>query len=310
MLGTLIFTFATGFYPINNILHIFMEFNTMQPASQNPLAQHFRQPAIHLQLPSGGKFWPDSALDLPVTGAIPVYPMTVKDELTLKTPDALMNGSGMMDVVKSCCPSIHDPWSMPTLDIDPVFIAIRIASYGHGMDITATCPHCTAKNEYKIDLRVVTDNIKRANFDKPISLDGLIFRFKPQQYRDLNQTNMITFAEQRLIDTIVLNESLTQEEKTQQFSESFEKLRQLNIKLVVTSISTITTEDGTVVSDPAQITEFLDSCSRQLYADIKQSVDELVDANKIEPFKVTCENEQCLKEYTTSLTFDQSNFFG
>jgi len=281
----------------------------MQTASSNPLSKHFRRPAIHLQLPSAGKFWPDGALDLPVTGAIPVYPMTVKDELTLKTPDALMNGSGMMDVVKSCCPNIVDPWSMPTLDVDPIFIAIRIASYGHGMDITAVCPHCNTKNEYKIDLRVITDNIKRANFDTPVTIDGLVFRFKPQRYRDLNQTSMITFAEQRLIDTVVLNDSLTQEEKTHQFTESFEKLRQLNIKLISTSISSITTEDGTTVADADQISEFLDSCSRQIYSDIKKSVDRLVEANKIEPFEVICENEECLKEYTTSLTFDQANFF-
>jgi hypothetical protein len=281
----------------------------MQTTSPNPLSRHFRQPAIHLKLPSGGKFYPDGALNLPVTGAIPVYPMTVKDELTLKTPDALLTGVGMVDVVKSCCPNILDPWSMPTIDIDPVFIAIRIASYGHGMDITANCPHCNTKNEYKVDLRVITDNIQRANFDSPVEIDGLMFRFKPQQYRNINQNNIITFEEQRIVDNIVLNESLPQEEKIKQFNQSFEKLRELNIEAVANSILDITTEDDTKVADRAQITEFLGSCSRQIYNQIKATVEKLVNDNRIEPLKLTCENDECLKEYTSALTFDQSNFF-
>ena len=55
----------------------------------NPLAKHFRQPAIYLQLPSGGKYWPDGSIDLPLNGQIPVYPMTTRDEISIRTPDAL-----------------------------------------------------------------------------------------------------------------------------------------------------------------------------------------------------------------------------
>ena len=55
------------------------------PAS-NPLFKHFRQPAIYLKLPSEGQVYPDGTIDYPVTKEIPVYPMTVKDELTLSTP--------------------------------------------------------------------------------------------------------------------------------------------------------------------------------------------------------------------------------
>ena len=49
--------------------------------SINPLANHFRQPAIHLRLPSGGNNWPTDSLDMPETGELPVYPMTARDEL-------------------------------------------------------------------------------------------------------------------------------------------------------------------------------------------------------------------------------------
>ena len=114
----------------------------------NPLAKHFRQPAIYLKLPSQGKFYPPDGIELSITGELAVYPMTVKDELTLKTPDALMNGEGMADVIRSCCPGIKDPWTIPSVDLDVIFIAIRLASYGKGMDISATCR--TAVNQTNI----------------------------------------------------------------------------------------------------------------------------------------------------------------
>lgn len=276
----------------------------------NPLAKHFRQPAIYLKLPSGGHFYPEGTLDLPVDGKIPIYPMTVKDEITLRTPDALMSGGGMIDVVKSCCPNIKDPWAMPSVDLDAVFIALRLASYGPGMDVTTRCPHCTNSNEHTVDLRGLLDSVKPVNFKEPAVIDGLKFHFRPQKYQDINKVNLLTFEEERIVNAIILNESLDQEEKNRQFAESFEKINKMNIETVVVSILSITTEDGDVVTDTAQITEFLESCSRQTYTGIKEAVQKLIDANKIAPITVQCENEDCLKDYPTTITFDQSNFFG
>jgi hypothetical protein len=119
----------------------------MEKATNNPLFKHFRQPAIYLKLPSQGRFYPDGSLQISVTGDIPIYPMTVKDELTLKTPDALMNGEGMAAVIRSCCPTILDPWQIPAVDLDAIFIAIRLASYGTGMDVNTSCPKCKEEND-------------------------------------------------------------------------------------------------------------------------------------------------------------------
>lgn len=282
---------------------------TMANPVNNPLFKHFRQPAIYLKLPSGGRYYPDGAIDLPVTGDIPVYPMTVKDELTLKTPDALMNGQGIVDMVKSCCPNIKDPWMIPTIDLDPIFIAIRLASYGHGMDIITTCPHCKTKNEYTIDLRRILDGAKGSGFENPVKIDGLTFKFKPQQYKHVNNANLITFEEQRLVDSIINNTSLSDEQKKAQFDISFEKITKMNVDTVVSSIEHITIDDGTVVSDPAQIVEYLNECSRKTYNDIRESVLKAINSNKLDDLELTCDNPECGKEYKSELSFDQANFF-
>jgi aspartate carbamoyltransferase regulatory subunit len=274
----------------------------------NPLFKHFRQPAIYLKLPSQGRYYPVGTIDIGVTGDIPVYPMTVKDEITLKTPDALMNGQGLIDVVKSCCPNIKDPWLMPSIDMDAVFIAIRLASYGEGMDIKTTCPHCKAENEHTVDLRHLLGNINPVDFNQPKVIDGLTFKFKPQEYRNINRMNIINYEEQRLVDSVLQNDQMSEEEKLAKFNESFNKLKDLNISVVVNSIESITTEEGVVVSDPDQIAEYLDHTSRKNYDAVKDTAEELSNQVKLNDVELTC--DECTKTYSNRLEFDQSNFFG
>lgn len=280
----------------------------MSNAAENPLFKHFRQPAIYLKLPSAGQFYPHGALDFPASGDIPVYPMTVKDELTLRTPDAILSGQGMIEVIKSCCPNIKDPWSMPAVDVDPVFIAIRLASYGTDMDLASTCPHCKAENEHTLDLRTVLDRFEKTDYSRPVFIENLKFKFKPQTYKDINAVSLINYEEQRLINGIINNESLTDEEKAAKFAESFNKLKELNVNTIVVCIESITTEDDTVVTDPKFIHEFVENSSREIYSELKSRINTLIENNKLKPVPIAC--SECSKEYTTALEFNQTNFFG
>ena len=108
----------------------------------NPLQQYFRQPAIWLRLPSGGKFWPPGTLEPTENNEYPVLPMTTIDEITYRTPDALFNGQATVDVIQSCLPAIKDAWKMPMIDMNPVLVAIRIASSGHNINLESKCPAC------------------------------------------------------------------------------------------------------------------------------------------------------------------------
>ncbi len=73
--------------------------------NSNPLGKYYRQPAIYIKLPSQGRYYPPDVFTPTETGEIPVFPMTAKDELAFKTPDAMINGQGTVDVVKSCIPN-------------------------------------------------------------------------------------------------------------------------------------------------------------------------------------------------------------
>lgn len=273
----------------------------------NPLAKHFRQPAIYLKLPSKGKFYAEGSLDLAITGEIPVFPMTVKDELTLKTPDALMNGEGMANVIKSCCPNIKDPWSIPASDLDAIFIAIRLASYGQGMDITTTCPHCESHNEHTVDLNVLLNGLTPSDYTDKLAIDDLAITLKPQSYRSVNSVNLVNFEQKKLVNNIV-DAEIPDDEKKKLFEASFLKITDLNVGMIIDSIASIEASDA-LVSDAVQIKDYLDNCSRQTYKAIKEKIEELAKKNAVAPVELVCESEECAKPYNAPLTFDQSNFF-
>ena len=77
-----------------------------QPNQHDLLVKYTRSPQIYISLPSQGNFWPEGTLDMPANSELPVLSMNSYDELTLKSPDALMNGQAVVDVIQSCITSI------------------------------------------------------------------------------------------------------------------------------------------------------------------------------------------------------------
>lgn len=277
--------------------------------SPNPLAKHFRQPSIYFKLPSKGQYWPASALELPPNNEIGVMSMTTKDEITLKTPDALLNGQGIVDVIESCCLAIKDAWAMPSIDVDATLIAIRIASYGNQMDFTATCPFCSTTHDYAIDLGRTLASIEVPDYSIPLLVDDLKIHIHPQPYFSLNQTNMIAFEEQQIVRSLSIIEDNPQEAK-EKFDQHIAKVIELNIALLANSTKSIEVVDGTIVTNIAHITEFYNNADTKIIKKVQGYLTELSEKSAIKPVDVICLNEECAKEFPVSITFDYASFFG
>ncbi len=272
----------------------------------NPLRAHFRQPAIYLKLPSGGQFWP-AGLDLPEVGEIPVYPMTARDEILLKTPDALLNGQGIIDVIQSCCPNITDAWQMPSVDVDAVLIAIRIASYGTNMSVDTVCPNCKTENNFDIDLTGYIDNIKIPDYNQKFAHDNIKIKLRPQNYASLNETSKISYEQQRVLENIIVDGSEDQA-KVVEYKKHITKLVDLNAKLLVDNTEYIEiTNTGTVVTDKQFIEEFYFNCDSELCKALQEKLIEIGKEGAIKPQVGTC--EKCSTNYDVALTFDYANFF-
>ena len=131
----------------------------------NPLKQYFRRPSIYIKLPSGGKYYAPGVLNQTETGELPVYPMTAIDDITSKTPDALFNGSAVVELIKSCIPDIKEPWLINSIDLDAILIAIRSASAGNELEIETICPKCSEEAKYGINLVGLLSTLKSGDYN-------------------------------------------------------------------------------------------------------------------------------------------------
>ena len=280
--------------------------------NSNPLNKYFRQPAIYISLPSGNTY-PPHVIEPTQTGELGVMPMTAKDEIKFKTPDALMNGQGVVDVIQSCIPSIKDAWQIRSYDIDTILIAIRIATYGETMDINFNIPTIKDQGSHSLNLPAILDEIKSGAIVNDIKLkDGLVIQTRPLTYRDMTQTSLQTFQQQKPYTT-VQNSNLTDEEKVKRFDESFKALTELNINVLLKNIEKITTPDGTVVNDPIQIKEFVDKANASLITEIQDELVKIRVQGAVKPLKLKATEEQIKKgapvTYEVPVTFDTANFF-
>lgn len=278
----------------------------MENSTTNPLSKYFRQPAIYLQLPSKGRYWPDGSLDMPITGDLPVYPMTTKDEIILRTPDALLNGNGVVDVIQSCVPNIKDAWQTPSLDVDAILIAIRIATYGNNMPIETACPHCQAKNDNELDLQAALASIRAPAYND-IDVGNLKVKLRPQPFFGANRDNAAEFAEQKLRQALELPDT-DPKIKAAELAASIERLIDVTIDAITDSTEHIVLPDGTLVTDKAFIKEFYQNAERSFINGIQEEAIKINKEGGIPPNKVACAD--CTKEYEVPIIFDYSRFFG
>jgi hypothetical protein len=291
------------------------EFNPTQFNSnieQNPLRKYFRQPKLYTTLPSRGKFYPDGVLSMPETGELPVFAMTAKDELLMKTPDALLNGQATVDVIKSCVPDIKDPWKMPSVDLDAVLVAIRIATYGEKLEITTKVPKLGEDRMFEIDLRKILNGLVTPQYENTLSINDIDVELRPLSYREFTDSNLKTFEEQRIFALVNDNE-MDDATKLSRFNASFKKLTDLTVTMMSKSIAKLTIGD-TVVTNQDHISEFIDNVDKEFFKDITDHLEQQRKKFAIEPIKVQSPDEDIAagapETWEVPITFDQSNFFG
>lgn len=272
----------------------------------NPLKQYFRQPAIYMRLPTGGKYWPAGTLDMPQNGEIPVYPMTAIDEITYRTPDALFNGQAVVSVIQSCMPNVKNAWAAPAADVNSMLVAIRLASYGHELEINSTCPACDTVEDYAVDLRQILDQLKLPNFETTLQHGDLEIAFAPVSYEQQNKSNQSQFEEQQMIRSIT-ESNLTEEEKIKKLNDAMRRITELTIQALKWSIAGIRTPSA-IVSEQQYIEEFLINCDRKLFTIIRDHVIGLREITDLKPLDIKCGN--CSHEYQQTITLDMTSFFG
>ena len=274
--------------------------------SSNPLNKYFRQPAIHMELPSQGRWWRPGSIDLPPTGKVPVNPLTARDEILLRTPDALLNGVSVVEVIQSCCPAIKDAWSIPNIDVDALLIGIRIASYSNILDIDSSCPHCGNQNRHGVDLGERLGYVKCPDFSKTYRGQDLIIKMKPMQYFAVNRENSYTYNEEKLIQT-VRKSDIDEAEKIKLMTEYAKKMLESSIVSLALQTEFIQLDDGVKVTELEYIKEYYSNIEGEQIRLIQKHLTNIYDEVRPPDVAVAC--EACTKPYDYPLDFDFSRFF-
>lgn len=273
--------------------------------SNNPLQQYFRRPAMYIKLPSGGAYDP-SVLEKTERLEYPVYPMTAIDEITSKTPDALMNGQAIVDIIKSCVPNIKNPWQINAVDLDTILIAIKMATNGGNMEINTVCPKCEEPASYELQLSLLLQSINAEGYQKPLSVDGLELVFQSLSYKHMVEASDQQFEIQQQMRAVRATESV--EEQAKLANAISMRVAYITMEFVGKSISKIIMPDRTVVSDPEHILEYLKNIERDQYDFIRDHAMSLRESSKTQPLKMKCAH--CEHEYDQPLTLNVSDFFG
>lgn len=283
------------------------------PNQHNPLISFMRQPKVFIRLPSNGEYWPAGSLTVSETGEYPVYSMTAKDELMLKIPDAVMNGQAVVEVLQHCMPNIKNAWMTPSIDIDVILIAIRLATYGEKM-ITPINFGDDEELEYTVDLRTVMDELQSQitwNPVVPINEDLTVF-VRPMNYKQISENALKTFETQKIMQ-IANNDNMDEETKLSAFKESFNKLTEVTIGMVQAGIFRVDSSQGST-DNPGFIKEFVENVDKEIFNAVQVHLEKLKEVNAIKPLRVSVSDEMKAKGFQGEfaeipLVFDPATFF-
>lgn len=264
--------------------------NLPQQQKTNPLANLMRQPKLTIKLPSQGRFWPSGSINLTADGEYKVFSMTAKDELLLKNPATQSGGQALVDVIQSCIPDIRNAWDTPGIDLDTILIAIRIATYGTAMTVPAKVGYI--EENYEVDLTNILNSVlANVSWNEQFALEnGMIIFLSPLRYKDIAKAGQENIETQKIMN-IVNDEKMDDEKKVELFRDSFIKLTDITLSVVIGSVTKIITDDGTIVDNPKFIKEFMENVDRDVFTKIRLRINELTLENSIKPVKVAATPE-------------------
>lgn len=280
--------------------------NPRKGNTNNPLAKYMRMPGVDARLPTKGAFMPFGSIDFTMTGGVPVFPMRNFDEVLLKSPDALMSGYAIEELLKSCVPAIKYPRLISNPDLDVLLLAIRAATYGDVMTFSVTCPSCSHVSEEKQKLSNFMSTIQYIEPENIVRLnDELILYVRPYNLENSTKIGVISFEEARKYQSLDLK-GADDFEKSSQINLSMKRLDESATEALASCIVKIVTPEG-IVADRQMILEFILNISKKWTDDIKEKLEELNNKGIDRSCAIVC--KECKHEWKTEIELNPSTFF-
>jgi len=283
----------------------------VKQAAANPLSQYYRKPGTYIELPSGGRYYKLTP-KLSDTNELAVYPMTAKDELALKNPDALLNGEALKQVIASVCPDIKDVSEIPAPDIDAILVAMRMTSYGDDMEIDVMhgCEESEGKSQrVTVGLGSVLSTLKAIPeaMGTVTLANEVVVRLRPYTLEAQSRLLRVQFNTMRSLQGAEANENSTIEQKADIANRGYDQLVVLSQDILAASIISVTLPDGNEVTNFNHIHEWIKNLDRASNERLDEEIKAFGKFGITRTLEVTCDH--CKNKFTTDMLFDPTSFF-
>ena len=284
----------------------------MAEQTQNPLSAYFRAPKLYSEIPTGGRFYGPEIIDMPENGELAIFPMTTKDELQLKNPDALLNGEAVANLIKSCVPNVKEPKALFSADVDALLIAIRGASGGDLVEVNAECPKCQTVTDVSISVEESLAKMEELEEEYTIDIsNGLKVTALPFSYANTVKAGVASFQSTRSMQNI--SEMTDDMDRLAAFNASFVKLADLNFEMMLDSINSVSymTAEGNEekVTERKQLREFLENTDNTTGKEIEKLVNDINSKGVKQDIRIECQADDCDNTFDAPINFDPVNFF-
>ena len=280
--------------------------------SQNPLQQYFRQPLVYLRLPTKGLWYTPDTVETTTDNELPVYPLSAMNDIMLNTPDAMLNGHALENVIKDCAPGVKDAKRLLIPDLEALFLAIKSASNNGKMDLDRNCPVCKHENTYELSCQAILDSATFID-EQDLSIhfgDDLIVYVRPYDFEMRQIFIKNEFEEEKIFRQInAQNENMDELSRADAMAQGVERLSKTTFSLVSRSIEkVIMVKANITVTDQTHINEWLMGISKSQADIVIETVDRLNKIGVNKTIQAVCTN--CNHTWEETLSFDPSSFFG
>lgn len=270
----------------------------------NPLLAALKNiPGLSIELPTKAFLYRYGEVSEEIlrSGEIHIHPMSAKDEILLKSPDLLINGTAISKVIKRCVPGINDPMELYQPDVDAILMGLRIATYGEAMPIRTQNPFYDSglkgsqkELDFNVNLKTILASGKGLE-----SREECIIELETGQ-KALIQPMRIKLAVE-ISQTDLENIVLPEEDDAR--SEMFQGKMETLIRAMVGMIQEI---DG--ITDEDQILEWFEEVPASIFERISEQIALLTELGPNLITEIT--DPVTKKKWETALPIDSADFFG
>jgi hypothetical protein len=276
---------------------------------QNPLMAKHRVPKLYCSLPSQLQFYPPDSVKTSINKEVAVYALTVRDQILLKTPDALLNGETMVQIIQSCVPDITDSSMLVEPDINALFVAIRAATNGSRWEWEGECPACKKAQSFMFNLTDMLDTQTKTENDPSVLInDEYVVRVRPFNFKQRHLSLLNEIEESKAGKVLNSQTDLDTEQQAIEITKIVQRISSRLLDLVTMSVVSVQIQSsGQVVEEEGFIKEFVLSLTKREADAISSKIKDINNSGIMNKTTLLCES--CSNEWEQELDFDPTNFF-